>query len=61
MNYQKVESKDLKNHGKLLKNGDLHLKEGVYTTFSPIDDNEFFIRVKKEKKETNELINETGI
>ena len=56
MTYQKVDSKDLKKHGKLMKNGDLHLAEGIYTTFSP-ETSDLAIKVRKEKKETNELIN----
>jgi len=53
--YQKVESKDLKNFGKKVK-GDLHLTEGVYTTFDPGMENELFLKVRKEKKATKELI-----
>ena len=61
MEYTQVKAKDLKKHGKLQKNGDLHLTEGVYTTFNPLDNNNLAIKIKKEKKETNELINETEI
>ena len=57
MNYTQVKSKDLKKHGKLQKNGDLHLTEGVYTTFNPLLDNRLTEKWRKEVKETNELIN----
>ena len=43
--YKQVKSKDLKKYGKRI-NGELHLKEGVYTKFPPIIDDQLFIKTK---------------
>ena len=55
--YQKIESKDIKNYG-IVKNKERHLPEGIYTTFNPLLDNSLTAKVKREKKETKQLIDE---